>query len=128
MNTITGKIIAILPPATGESKKNPGSTWMRQEFVLETQEMYPRKVCFQIWGEDRIKSANIQMDDLVTVEYDIESREYQGRWYTTINARTVTKGQPMAPNFGPAPAAPQMPGTENSFGPSAPSGADDLPF
>ncbi|SJZ36104.1 DUF3127 domain-containing protein [Porphyromonas cangingivalis] len=128
MNTITGKIIAILPPATGESKKNPGSTWMRQEFVLETQEMYPRKVCFQIWGEDRIKGANIQMDDLVTVEYDIESREYQGRWYTTINGRTVTKGQPMAPNFGPAPTAPQMPGTENSFGSSTPSGADDLPF
>ena len=128
MNTITGKIIAILPPATGESKKNPGTTWMRQEFVLETQEMYPRKVCFQIWGEDRIKGADIRMDDLVTVEYDIESREYQGRWYTTINGRTVTKGQPMAPNFGPAPAVPQMPGTENSFGPSTPSGADDLPF
>lgn len=128
MNTITGKIIAILPPATGESKKNPGSTWMRQEYVLETQEMYPRKVCFQLWGEDRIKAANIQMDDLLTLEYEIESREYQGRWYTTINGRTVTKGQPMAQNFGAPSPQPQMPNTNASFGAPAPSGVDDLPF
>ncbi len=135
MNTVTGRIIAILEPATGDSKKTPGTKWMRQEFVLETEEMYPRKVCFQLWGEDRIRMADIKMNDLVTVEFDIESREFNGRWYTSINGRTVTKGTSQgAAAFGPTPqsGAPmggtQLPGTDNNFGGQAMDSNDDLPF
>lgn len=134
MNTLTGKITHILEPATGDSKRNPGQKWMRQEFVLETQEMYPRKVCFQVWGEDRIRMADIHMDDVVTIEFDIESREFGGRWYTSINARTVTKGAASAQFAAPQPAAgyavpgaaQTMPQTNNPFGPT--DAGDDLPF
>lgn len=125
MNSVSGKIIAILDPQSGESKNNPGTRWMRQEYVLETQEMYPRKVCFSIWGEDRIKQANIQMDDMITIEFEINSREYKGRWYTNIEARNILKGEAPMPSMPSA--STHLPETGNNFGNDTNS-PDDLPF
>lgn len=88
---IVGKIIQVLPAQEGVSK-NTGNPWKTQSYVLETQEQYPRKVCFEIFGEDRIKNNPCQLDDLVTVSFDIESREFNGRWYTSIRAWRVQQG------------------------------------
>ena len=125
---ITGKIIAILPEQGGVSKT--GNEWKKQEYVLETQEQYPKKVCFQLFGADRIAQAAIQLDEMLTVSFDIDSREYQGRWFTNINAWKVERAAaesfaaPMnatPDNFTPA-SAPVSP----DFGPTNP--VDDLPF
>lgn len=89
--TITGKIIQVLEPVGGESKKT-GKPWKKQEYVLETYSNYPRQICFQIFGEDRINAANIQLGEDVTVQIEINSREYNGRWFTNIDARNVMKG------------------------------------
>ena len=113
---IVGKIIQVLPLQEGISKT--GNPWKSQSYVLETQEQYPRKVCFEIFGEDRIKNNPCNVDDVVTVSFDIESREYNGRWYTSIRAWRVQQGNMLsqaAPEPGaasvaaPAAAAPATP-------------------
>jgi hypothetical protein len=86
---ISGKIIAILPEQGGVSKN--GNEWKKQEYVLETHDQFPKKVCFQFFGADRIAQANIRMNEELTVYFDIDSREYQGRWFTNINAWKVER-------------------------------------
>ncbi|WP_085536982.1 DUF3127 domain-containing protein [Massilibacteroides vaginae] len=121
---ITGKIIAVLPEQGGTSKN--GNEWKKQEYVLETYDQYPKKVCFQLFGADRITQADIKLGEDVNVFFDIDSREYQGRWYTNISAwkvdRVAMQSSPEAatsPISNPTVAAPD-------FGPANP--VDDLPF
>ena len=131
---IVGKIIQVLPEQSGTSKA--GNPWKSQSYVLETQEQYPRKVCFELFGEDRIKNNPCKIDDVVTVSFDIESREFNGRWYTSIRAWRVQQGAVAATPAQPAQAAPAAAATQpapqanvQSF--DAAAGADestDLPF
>ena len=88
---ISGKIIQVLPEQGGVSKTS-GKEWKLQAYVLETQEQYPRKVHFEVFGEDRIKANPCQLDDVVTVSFDSESREFNGRWYTSIRAWKIQQG------------------------------------
>ena len=128
---ITGKIIQVLPEQGGVSKA--GNEWKKQEYVLETHDQYPKKVCFQIFGADKISQAAIQPGEEVTVSFDIDSREYQGRWFTSVNAWKVDRPSAMAAQAGPmgvtpdnfAPAAAPT-ASAPDFGPANP--IDDLPF
>ena len=88
---VVGKIIQVLPEQGGVSKTS-GKEWKLQAYVLETQEQYPKKVHFEVFGEDRIKANPCQLDDVVTVSFDIESREFNGRWYTSIRAWKIQQG------------------------------------
>lgn len=132
---IVGKIIQVLPLQEGVGK-NTGNPWKVQSYVLETQEQYPRKVCFEIFGEDRIKNNMCQLDDIVTVSFDIESREFNGRWYTSIRAWKVQQGavdntpqaQPVAVAAPSAPAAAPMGGNTAPFDAMADDETTDLPF
>ncbi|UKI44806.1 MAG: DUF3127 domain-containing protein [Porphyromonadaceae bacterium] len=78
---IIGKIILKLPLQTGVSKA--GNNWSKQEYVLETQENFPKKVHFDFFG-DRATQYDLQEGQMVKLSFDIESREYNGRWYTSI--------------------------------------------
>ena len=112
MSEINGKVIAVLPVATGEGKNG---TWKSQDYVLETGGKYPKKVCFNLFG-DSIEKFNVVIDDEIKVSYDIESREYNGRWFTTIRAWKVEKDElSTQANHNEAPS------------PTPPAG-DDLPF
>lgn len=121
---ITGKIIAVLPERGGTSKT--GNEWKMQEYVIETHEQYPKKVCFNVFGSDKIAQFNIQAGDEMTVSFDINAREYNGRWYNDIRAWKVERGAaPMgAPADIPAISAPKVDAA--SF--SAANDPDDLPF
>lgn len=137
---VSGKIIAVLPLQSGVSKA--GREWKKQEYVLETHDSFPRKVKFDFFG-DRVDQFPMQIGDEVTISFDIESREFNGRWYTDIHAWKAEKGIPAAapaspaPGFGPAPAQPATasdiqptaaPGFNDPFA-GAPADADgDLPF
>ena len=79
---VVGKIIQVLPAQEGVGRN--GNPWKVQPYVLETLDQYPRKVHFEVFGEDRIKQNPCELDQLVTVSFDIESREFNGRWYTSI--------------------------------------------
>lgn len=84
---ITGKVIRLLPVQTGTGKNG---TWRKMEFVLETGGQVPRKVCFSLWG-DKIDQAGLQEGDDAEVMFDLESREYNGRWYTEAKAWKVVR-------------------------------------
>lgn len=84
---IKGKIIAILPKRSGVART--GNTWASQEYVLETQEQYPRRMVFEAYGEDKIQEFFIHQDDLVQVKFDVNAHEYKGKWYNSIRAWEV---------------------------------------
>ncbi len=133
---LTGKIIAVLPERGGISKA--GNEWKIQEFVLETQEQYPRKMMFNVFGADRLAQFNIQLGEILTVSFDIDSREYNGRWYNDIRAWKVDRNVAAAPTAGaPVPpvnpaGAPVPPPMSDPFSAApqmnASNEADDLPF
>lgn len=80
---LTGKITQVLPEKSGTSARGP---WRKQEYVLETtQGDFTRQVCFMLWG-DKIDQFKVQQEQDVTVHFDLESREYNGRWYTDVKA------------------------------------------
>ena len=85
---LTGKIIAILPVRSGVSSKS-GNPWMTQQYVLEIPGQYPKRMAFEVFGEDRIRQFNIQMGCQYKVSFDIDASEYQGKWYNSIKAYSV---------------------------------------
>ena len=132
---LTGKIIAVLQARSGVSQRT-GNSWMTQEYVMEVPGQYPRHMVFNIFGEDRIKQFNIQVGEDVTVSFDIDAREFNGRWYNDIRAYNVVRGAapmaaaPGAP-FAPQPAAAPQDATSPFPPAQEPAGegsADDLPF
>ena len=84
---IKGKINDILPLKSGQSAKGE---WRKQEYILETDSKFPKKICFLAWGE-KIDQFNINQDDEVEVSVDLDSREYNGRWYTDVKAWRLSK-------------------------------------
>ena len=84
---ITGKIIELLAEKSGQSANGQ---WRKQEYVLQTEAEYPKKVCFMVWG-DKIDQFNIKQEENLTVSIDLESREYNGRWYTDVKAWKVSR-------------------------------------
>ncbi|MCM1516798.1 MAG: DUF3127 domain-containing protein [Paraprevotella sp.] len=132
---LIGKIIQVLPERGGTSART-GSEWRVGTYVLETTtDRYPRKMVFEVFGSDKIQQFNIQPGEMVRVSFDIDAREYQGRWYNSIRAWNVDRN--VAAPMGQAPAgAPDMTPfgvTAASVAPSEPvpfasGGADDLPF
>lgn len=128
---ITGKIIQVLPEQGGVSRTS-GKEWKMQAYVLETQEQYPRKVHFEIFGDDRIKANPCRVDDIVTVSFDLESREFNGRWYTSVRAWKVETGEQEATDDSVAdaptpPSSAPLPG-ELDFADSQVEETTDLPF
>lgn len=126
---LTGKIVAVLDAKSGKSSKT-GNPWMMQEYVIEVPGQYPRHCMFSIFGEDKIKQLNIQNGEDLTVQFDIDAREYNGRWYNDIRAYGVVRGQqstagaPMAAAAPSAATAPFPPAQE----PVSEGSSDDLPF
>ncbi len=126
---LTGTIKQVLPLQTGEGRNGP---WRKQEFILQTEGPYPKDVCIAVWG-NKIDGAPIQESQKVQVSFDVESREYNGRWYTDVKAWKVQAADAAAapspsanaasgsapPPFPAAPPPPPMPGG---------GGEDDLPF
>ena len=93
MAEITGKIIAVLPTKSGTSAR--GTQWSSQTAVIETHEQYPKKVAFDVLG-DRIAEFNLQVGEEVTVSFDINAREFNGKWFNSVNAWQVVRNQPPA--------------------------------
>ena len=114
---IKGKIIEILPEKSGQSANGE---WRKQEYILETDSNYPKKICFMAWG-DKIGEFNLQQGENVEVSVDLESREYNGRWYTDVKAWKVSKDG-MSANNEPTH------GNQESNEYKVSLGEDDIPF
>jgi hypothetical protein len=123
MLEISGKIIQILPIQSGTGKNG---NWQKQDFVLETQEQYPKKVCFSAWADKADLVKNTTIGSSVKVAFNAESREFNGKWYTELriwkleisgSSGTDHPGDEYYKNLTPPPQ-------DNSLEPSP----DDLPF
>lgn len=79
---LTAKITQLLPIQTGPGKNG---VWKKQESIVETDGQYPKKVCISIWG-DKINEGQLQIGNILKIDFDIESREYNNKWYTDIKA------------------------------------------
>lgn len=85
-----GTIVAVLPERSGTSAK--GNTWRSASYVLETQEQYPKKIVFDVVN-DKIDQFNIRQGDMLQVCFDIDAREYNGKWFNSVQAWRVVRQQ-----------------------------------
>jgi hypothetical protein len=146
-----GRIIAILPAQSGVSARS-GNQWCAQTFVLETVEQYPKKIPFEVFGADKIQQFNIQMNEMLTIHFDIDGREWNGKWFPKISCYNVERQvqqqppqaaypqqPPMQPQAQPMQYAPYPPQQQQYVAPqqkaAAPApqqdqggGSDQLPF
>ena len=119
-----GKVLEILPPVTGQSARG---TWERQTVVFEqANKQFGKEVAvtFMNKGQD---VSGLRVGESYTVSFDIESRNYQGRWYTDVRAWRV---QSLQPQSAQPPVQDLPPFLEEPMAPAV-SGAgvvDDMPF
>lgn len=121
-----GVVYRVLPVQSGTSARGQ---WQKQEVVFEMPDEFSRKVCVTFFGDRVSDAASLQVGEKVNVSVNIESREYNGRWYTDVRAWRIQKVQPeqAAPAAAPIPDLPPLPTSE----PAMAGGAepfDDLPF
>jgi len=116
---IKGRLIKILPAQTGQSSRGE---WKKQEFVLEQEGQYSRKVCISAWG-DKVDVGTLVEGTMLNVHFDIESREFNGKWYTNLTAWKVETAEDSQQNIPPLPPM-------ETYRPDvdAPPIKDDLPF
>jgi Domain of unknown function (DUF3127) len=79
---LTAKLIQLLPLQTGAGKNGP---WKKQDIIVETEGQFPKKVCISIWG-DKINESVLKIGSQLNISFDVESREYNSRWYTDVKA------------------------------------------
>ena len=125
---IIGKAIAALPVKSGVSQRT-GEQWQSREYVIETQEQYPKKICFEVFGTDKLKEFNIRNNDLIKVHFDITAREYNGKWYNSIRAWKVEHANQDGSIVGSTSAAPApQAAAQAAPAPAAQEREEDLPF
>lgn len=122
---LTGTITVVMPALSGTSART-GNPWMSQEYVMEVPGQWPRHIVFRIFGEERIKQFALrQGEQNVTIQFDIDAHEYNGRWFNEIRCYNVLRSvgqqpaQPQPTQAQPAPAP---------FPPQQEQKQDDLPF
>ncbi len=124
---LEGKIIKVLESRGGTSART-GTPWKVQSYVLEVPGQYPRRMMFEVFGEEKIAQMNIQEGQDLKVSFDIDAHDYQGRWYNQIRAWKV---EPATGGVAPAPVTVDAPAAVTAE-PTAPfaseESTDDLPF
>lgn len=104
---ISGKVIKILPLQSGEGKNG---RWQKQEFVIEVPGQFPKKVCLSLWGE-KVTQFPLTEGQQLTLSFDLESREFNNRWYTEARVWKVTGQQ----NAGPVNPTPPIANADEAF-------------
>lgn len=103
--TINGKITNALPPRRGTSKA--GNEWVSQDFVIEIEN--EEKICFNVFGEDKIKESGLRVGAIASVTCKVESKEWNGKWFTSVSCvncivQGATQQAPQQPKPLPQPA------------------------
>jgi hypothetical protein len=113
---LTARLVQLLPLQSGTGKNGQ---WKKQDIIVETEATYPKKVCISVWG-DKIETASLQPGSLLKIDFDVESREFNGRWYTDVKAWKI-EATGVAVASGPEKVMSNM-------GPENINNDDDLPF
>jgi hypothetical protein len=117
---ITGTVKQVLDEQSGEGRNGP---WRKQEFILETDGNYPKEICVVQWG-DNIDAFAVQADERLTAFIDIQSREFNGRWYTDVKAWKIERSDAGTQSAIP----PTRDGEPFPEPPDQDDEDDDLPF
>ena len=120
---ITGQLIKVLPEQTGQGVRGP---WVKQEFVIETKDQFPKKLCFSTWGDKVEMLRRFGMNDMLKVSFNAESREHNERWYTELRAWRIERAGEEGGSHAPMPAY-----SNTAPAPTTPTpaqGADGLTF
>ena len=115
---LTAKLTQLLPLQTGTGKNGQ---WKKQDIIVETEGTYPKKVCISIWG-DKINESQLKVGSMLKISFDVESREYNGKWYTDVKAWKIEAATAANTNKGTA--------TDDQpyFDEGQMESKDDLPF
>jgi hypothetical protein len=122
---ISGKVLMLGQVQSGEGKN--GTPWTRQELIIETEEQYPKKICLSCWGDKSAEARSFAPGEKIKASISIESREYNGRWYTDIRAWKFDKASAASPGM-PAPQAPAPTPYPSPDDFASPDSEGDLPF
>jgi uncharacterized protein DUF3127 len=117
-NQVTGRIIKMLPLQTGVGRNG---AWVKQDFVIETTEQYPKKVCLSTWGDKASNMDSYHPGEVVKVSFNPESREYNDKWFTELKVWKIERE-------GEQQQKPTDPVKESPKKPQVADPSDDLPF
>ena len=120
---LNGKVLKVLPEQSGTGKNG---AWVKQDFVVETEEQFPKKVCFSSWGDKVAEVKNLTEGEMITISFNAESREFNGKWYTDLRAWKIVKATGKAGGKVVDNQMETPPFTENDIPPD--EEGDDLPF
>lgn len=123
---LTGKVIAVLDTQIGTSSR--GNLWEKKEFVIETHEQYPKRACFTLFNKVEI-CPNV--GEVVTVSFDMDAHEYNGRWFNQVNAWKVDReqaGQSAQANVAQQAGQTPFPPAQAATLTQARHDDDDIPF
>lgn len=126
---LQARLFQVLPVQSGVSQKT-GNPWKRQSFIVETDGQYPKKICIGLFGEDKLDVSTLQPGSMLNISFDIESREFNGRWYTDIRAWRVEVAQNVVvpPSAPSAEASVGGVSSADPFSVDSEPSKDDLPF
>jgi hypothetical protein len=111
---IKAKLVQLLPLQTGMGKNGQ---WRKQDIIVETDSQYPKKICLSIWG-DKINDKQLIIGNQLDITFELESREFNGKWYTDVRAIQLVSEQDIVTHSLP----------ENLTLNEEPTEEDDLPF
>lgn len=124
---ITGKVLKLGNLLTGNSARGP---WQKQELIIETEEQFPKTVCLQCWGDQAADAAKFEINSVVKAQISIESREFNGKYYTDVRAwrfDNVGQSAPSTPSQN-APVKPNQSAVNQDADIATDGVNDDLPF
>lgn len=121
-----GVVYKVLPAVKGTSARGE---WTKQDVIFELPGEFSRKVCVSFWGDKAQDGAMLKEGEKVNVSTNVESKEYNGRWFTEVRAWRIQKVVAQQPDAGAAPFADMPPfAVEDEAFTTESKGHDDLPF
>jgi hypothetical protein len=121
---LTARLIKVLPEVTGQGRNG---TWLKQEFVVETFDQFPRKICLSAWGDKVTDLKRFGLGDTLNISLNLESREYNERWFTEARAWRIELASGAPVGNQPQGQAPASQGFAQAESPSQQAASNPLP-
>lgn len=116
---VTGNITKVLEVQSGTSKD--GKEWQKQLFLVDNNEKFNNIFCFEIFGSEKVENfaKYNKLGDVVEVEFNVSTNEWQGKYFTSLQAWKIMKAKSEGVSDAPFPTIPAEQTNEET---------DDLPF
>ena len=83
-----GSVYKVLPVVKGTSARGE---WVKQDVVFDLPGEFSRKACVSFWGDKAEDAAKLREGEQLTISVNIESREFNGRWFTELRAWKINR-------------------------------------